>query len=209
MATTTQRPTGAADPQLAALMARQTQLAEAIERRAAEVVRTWLLDHDRTWVEVDFTKTRPEPPFDGDDGLTAAVGTMPRRAFGSGLDMRGSFIVRLAELNGHLGRLHDDQTPEEQFPRIELVIVRDPDGGTAATMFLDGAELSDGDISKYLIDAGSGHMYSDWIESRDDAVEGASPAAAALLSASYDYPPGHQYIEGAPEGWPVEDGQDR
>ena len=27
-----------------------------------------------------------------------------------------------------------------------------------------------------------------------------------LLRASYDYPPGHQYIEGAPEGWPVEDG---
>ena len=59
----------------------------------------------------DFTKTRPEPPFDGDDGLIAAVGKLPRRAFCCGLDVRGSFIVRLADLNGYLGRLHDDQTP--------------------------------------------------------------------------------------------------
>jgi hypothetical protein len=87
-----------------------------------------------------------------------------------------------------------------------LVIVRDPDGGGAATMFLDGAELADGDVSEYVIDAGRGHIYSDWIESRDGVVESASPAAAELLRASYDNPPGHQYIEGAPEGWPVEDG---
>ena len=184
-------------------------MATTTQRPAAEVVRAWLLDHHRTWVAVDFTKTRPEPPFDGDDGLTAAVGKLPRRAFGCGLDVRGSFIVRLADLNGYLGRLHDDQAPAEQQPRIELVIVRDPDGGTDATMFLDGAELADTDVSEYVIDAGRGHVYRDWIESRDCVVESASPAAAELLRASYDYPPGHQYIDGAPDGWPLEDGEDR
>jgi hypothetical protein len=48
-------------------------------------------------------------------------------------------------------------------------------------MFLDGAELADGDVSEYVIDAGRGHMYSDWIESRDGVVESASPAAAARV----------------------------
>ena len=76
------------------------------------------LDHERIWVAVDFTKTRPEPPFDGDDGLTAAVGKLPRRAFCCGLDVRGSFIVRLADLNGYLGRLHDDLRHPQSKSRV-------------------------------------------------------------------------------------------
>lgn len=203
MATSTCGPVVAADAQLGALEARERQLREAIERRAAEVVRAWLVDHGRTWVAVEFTKARAEAPFD-DAGLAAAVGRLPRRAFGCGLDVRGSFIVRLAALNGYLGRLHDDTTLAAPGPRVELVVVRDPDGGTTATMFLDGAELAASDVEEHVIDAGWGHTYDDWIESRDDAVEAASPAAAALLRESYDYPPGHQYIEGAPDGWPSE-----
>jgi hypothetical protein len=108
MTTAMQRPTvpsGAdTDPQLTALLARQGQLEAAIERRAAEVVRAWLLDHDRTWLAVDFTKTRPESPFDGDDALAAAVGKLPRRVFGCGLDVHGRFIARLAALNAYFGR---------------------------------------------------------------------------------------------------------
>jgi hypothetical protein len=38
-------------------------------------------------------------------------------------------------------RRRDDRVPAERRPRIEVVIVRDPDGGTDETMFLDGAEL--------------------------------------------------------------------
>lgn len=204
MATSTQRPAVIADPQLTALVARERQLSEAIERRAAEVVRSWLLDHGRSWVAVDFTKTRAEPPFDGDAGLSAAVGRLPRRAFGCGLDVRGSFIVRLVALNGYLGRLHDDSTPAAPGPRVEVVVVRDPDGGTNATLFLDGTELAASDVEEYVVDAGRGAVYGDWIESRDDAVDAASPAAAALLRGSYDYPPGHQYVEDAPDGWPFE-----
>lgn len=204
MATSTQGAAVVADVQLSALETRERQLSVAIERRAAEVVRSWLVDHGRTWVAVDFTRSRAESPFDGDAGLAAAVGRLPRRAFGCGLDVRGSFIVRLADLNGYLGRLHDDSTLTAPGPRVELVVVRDPDGGTNATMFLDGAELPASDVEEYVVDAGWGHTYSDWIESRDDAVEAASPAAAALLRESYDYPPGHRYIEDAPDGWPTE-----
>ena len=43
-------------------------------------------------------------PFDGDDALAAAVGKLPRRVFGCGLDVQGSFIARLAALNAYLGR---------------------------------------------------------------------------------------------------------
>ncbi|WP_231119557.1 MULTISPECIES: hypothetical protein [Mycobacterium avium complex (MAC)] len=95
-------------PQQPALLARQDQARAAGERRAVEVVRTWLIERERTWLAVDFTKTRPEPPFDDDSELCVAVGRLPRQAYGSGLDVRGSFIVRLADLNGLLSRAHDD-----------------------------------------------------------------------------------------------------
>lgn len=94
----------------AALLVSQDQLRAAVERRAVEVVRTWLIERGRTWLAVDFTKTRPEPPFDGDSELCVAVVRLPRQAYGSGLDVRGSFIVRLADLNGSLSRTHDDAT---------------------------------------------------------------------------------------------------
>lgn len=207
MATTQRQAVTSSDRQLCDLLARREQLSVAIARRAAEVVRTWLLDHDRTWVAVDFTKTRPEPPFDGEGDLAAAVAELPRRAYGSGLDVRGSFIVRLADLNGYLGRLHEDRGPATQRARLEMVVVRDPDGDTQVTTFLDGARFSD--IEEYVVDAGRGYTYSDWIESRDDAVEAASPAAAELLRACYDHPPGSSYIGGAPDGWPHDTGEVR
>ena len=46
-------------------------------------------------------------------------------------------------------------------------------------------------------------------ESREEAIASASPAAAALLASSYDYPPGYAYIDDAPEGWPFEDSEAR
>ncbi|MCK5755629.1 MAG: hypothetical protein KAH46_23275, partial [Mycobacterium sp.] len=83
----------------------------------------------------------------------------------------------------------------------------DPDGDTEVTTFLDGAQCSD--IEEYVVDAGRGYTYSDWIESRDDAVEAASPAAAELLRTCYDHPPGSSYIGGAPDGWPHDTGEVR
>jgi hypothetical protein len=38
-----------------------------------------------------------------------------------------------------------------------LVIVRDPDGETDATMFVDGVEVDD--CHEYVIDAGRGYPY--------------------------------------------------
>lgn len=71
-------------------------------------------------IAVEFTKSRAEPPFDDDAELAAAVGRLPRRAFGCGLDVRGSFIVRLAALNGYLGRLHDDELVHRTGPAGHL-----------------------------------------------------------------------------------------
>lgn len=104
----------ATDPQQPALLARQDQVRAAVERCAVEVVRKWLIERERTWLAVEFTKTRPEPPFDDDSELCVAVGRLPRQAYGSGLDVRGSFIVRLADLNGLLSRAHDDAAAARQ-----------------------------------------------------------------------------------------------
>ncbi len=195
------------DPQLVALSARREQVRAAIERRAVEVVRAWLIEQGRTWLAVEFTKTRPEPPFDGDAVLAAAVGELPRRAYGSGMDVRGSFIVRLSDLNAFLSRAHDDAETVAREPRLELVVIRDPDGGTDVTVFADGVVIDDYD--EYVIDAARGHTFGDWTESRAEAIASASPAAAAMLAASYDDPPGYQYIDGAPDGWPFEDSEAR
>ena len=195
------------DPQLATLQTRLGQVRAAIERRAVEVVRAWLIEQGRTWLAVEFTKTRPEPPFDGDAALAAAVSELPRRAYGSGLDVRGSFIVRLSDLNAFLRRAHDDAAAVSHGPRLELVVVRDPDGGTDVTVLVDGVQIDDYD--EYVIDAGRGYTFSDWTESREEAIASASPAAAALLASSYDYPPGYAYIDDAPEGWPFEDSEAR
>lgn len=93
MTTATRRPHAGSgpliDPQLASLLERQDQVAAAAGRRAVELIREWMLAQDRSWLAVDFTKTRPEPPFADDEGLAAAVRALPRRAFGSGLDPAG------------------------------------------------------------------------------------------------------------------------
>ncbi len=185
------------DPQLASLLQRQDQVAAAVRRRAVEVIREWMLERDRTWLAVDFTKTRPEAPFAGDDALAAAVRSLPRRAFGSGLDLRGSFIVRLEALNAILGRMHSDRMPTPAGPRLEVVVVGDND----VTVFLDGAPC-DGH-AQYAVDPRPGISYRDWMIARDEAIDGASPAAGALLRAAYDHPPGSANVSGAPAGWPV------
>lgn len=201
MTTATRRPqTGSGpliDPQLASLLERQDQVAAAAGHRAVEVIREWMLAQDRSWLAVDFTKTRPEPPFADDEGLAAAVRALPRRAFGSGLDLRGSFIVRLQALNAILGLMHTDRTPMPPMPRLEVVVA-----GDDVTVFLDGAQL-DG-AAAYVVGAGRQRSYRQWMAARDAAIDQASPAAAVLLRKFYDQPPASAEIAGATAGWPGE-----
>ncbi|MGB8403486.1 MAG: hypothetical protein WCE30_05315 [Mycobacterium sp.] len=113
---------------LGTLKAIRQQVDAVAERCAVEVIRGWMLAYDRSWLAVDFTKTRPDPPFADDQNLVAAVSSLPRRAFGCGLDLRGSFIVRLEALNEILGLDYDDRTT---LPAGSLEVDRSGDGDAA------------------------------------------------------------------------------
>jgi hypothetical protein len=79
--------------------------------------------------------------------------------------------------------------------RIELILVRDPDGGTDTTLFLDG-EL-DTDYDEYEIDAGRGYTWQDWTEHRDWCLAHASSSAVrAALADAFTDPPGSDYLDG-------------
>lgn len=83
--------------------------------------------------------------------------------------------------------------------RIEIISVRDPDGGTYIQTFVDGAELSAG-VEIFEIDAGRGYEYSDWIEDLDSSLRAASSdAVRAALREAYMDPPGKDYIDHWPE----------
>ena len=84
-------------------------------------------------------------------------------------------------------------------PKLELIIVREPDGPTDIYPYLDGVALSPADVVEYVIDAAAGHTTEDWIQMRDDAVAAASPAVAVQLAAEFTNPPGADEIDG---GWP-------
>lgn len=80
-------------------------------------------------------------------------------------------------------------------PKIEVLTVRDPDGGTYVTMFVDGVKTDD--YTEYDVDAGAGHMRSEWDEeSRDiEADPDLTPAFKAAVLAARENPPGSKYIE--------------
>lgn len=73
-------------------------------------------------------------------------------------------------------------------PRIEVLTVRDPDGGTNVALFVDGVRASA--YTEEAIDVGWGHQRSEW-DAHTKAIEddeGYSPAfKAAVLSAREDW----------------------
>lgn len=82
--------------------------------------------------------------------------------------------------------------------KIELIVVRDPDGDTSTTLFVDGERVTDG-VIEYEIDAGRGYTWEDWKESRDyDLALASSPAVRAELLSWYSDPPGWKYIDWVP-----------
>lgn len=81
---------------------------------------------------------------------------------------------------------------------IEILVVRDPDGGDAIRVWRYGIEVTaDADI--IIVDAGRGYNYADWIEAADYSARGLTPAAAEAVRIAYADPPGRKYIDGFPE----------
>lgn len=93
--------------------------------------------------------------------------------------------------------------------KIEILHVRDPDGGCDHTVFVDGALVEGwdvvdgewvkvGDLTVEDVDAGRGYTREDWEENlqatRD--AEGYSDAFRAACVEAMGDPPGGKYIEG-------------
>jgi hypothetical protein len=89
---------------------------------------------------------------------------------------------------------HTLEMPAPTPPRIEILTVRDPDGPTYVQMFVDGVETSG--YTEYDVDAGAGHMRSDWDATTAEikADEALTPAFKAAVLAARAEPPGRKYI---------------
>lgn len=73
-------------------------------------------------------------------------------------------------------------------PKIEVLIVRHPDGGTAAELWLDGEPSEEWSVEH--VDPGAGCLRSEWDESTEALaeIEGYSPAfRAAVVEAREDW----------------------
>ncbi|MGB7237817.1 MAG: hypothetical protein WBD41_17805 [Rhodococcus sp. (in: high G+C Gram-positive bacteria)] len=82
---------------------------------------------------------------------------------------------------------------------VEVVSVRDPDGGTDVRVFVCGVEMP---VRHHLVDAGAGWEWDHWCEHRDEALSESSPAVREVLRAAFDDPPGGEYVEGREgAGW--------
>ena len=118
-------------------------------------------------------------------------------------------VADLRHLADHLGvdwrdidrraqRYHGDETGRDHdtepavTPQVEVIVVRDPDGPTEIEVFVSGTPV---DSAEYVIDAGSGWQWEDWVEARDENLATASPTVRAALLRHYDDPPGGQYVD--------------
>lgn len=79
---------------------------------------------------------------------------------------------------------------------IELVIVRDPDGGTYTNAGAFGAPVPDRLVSECVVDAGAGFEWDSWVEHRDAELAAASPRMRAVVADAFADPPGGKYVEG-------------
>lgn len=236
---------------LEAALAQRDVVAAQIGRAAVHVARDWLLEHNRPLIRVEVFGQLAIP--DTDEALNDAVGHLPRELLSAGLDIRGEYIVRLADLNAYLGRDRDDRTPVTMAPhpaaaaplidqaaevialhtawmecdgdeladedaryrmidaglelaravgnsttppRIEIFGERDPDGDTDIDLYINGQLTR---AEQYILDAGAGYDWSDWVDSRASEIACASPALAARLYERSLDPCGGQYVEDKPD----------
>jgi hypothetical protein len=76
--------------------------------------------------------------------------------------------------------------------RVALIIVRDPDGGTTADLFIGGKEV---EARVFTIDAAAGYDWEDWKAGRDSDLDLAAEMGLVVFHAvrdAYDDPPGGQ-----------------
>ncbi|WP_306362585.1 hypothetical protein [Nocardia sp. CC227C] len=79
-------------------------------------------------------------------------------------------------------------------PQVEAVVVRDPDGPTEVSIFIDGSAV---EATQFTVDAGAGWTRAEWTRAREDNLTLASPAARATLARAYANVPGGRYIDRA------------
>lgn len=80
-------------------------------------------------------------------------------------------------------------------PKIELMVVRDPDSSDDVTMFVDGVETTE--YAEEHIDPGAGYSLSDWNAHTESVMtdESYSPAFREKVAEYRDEFKGNQYIE--------------
>lgn len=79
--------------------------------------------------------------------------------------------------------------------KIEILVVRDPDGPADVRVFVDGVETTD--YFEEVVDAGAGHMLTEWVTDTNDlrGNESLSPAFRTAAVIAREDPPGSNYIE--------------
>lgn len=88
----------------------------------------------------------------------------------------------------------------DRGPRIEVIVVRDPDGPTRTEVFVDGVAVP---ATEFTVGAGRGWEWSDWTAMRDCDLAVVSAGAHSALQAAYDDPPGGEYVQDRIGGWLV------
>jgi len=76
-------------------------------------------------------------------------------------------------------------------PRIEVAVVRDPDGGTDIQVFINGAGVS---FEEFTVDAGAGFDQESWDAHVEWINSNASEAVCEYLAPILADPPGREYI---------------
>lgn len=123
-------------------------------------------------------------------------------------DAEHEALLELVELVDELGAATPDEHVGDanggcgegtgELGKIEVVVIRDPDGYNDVTIYRDGEPLRADEYYEYLIDAGAGHEYSDWLAYRYECMSQASESLRPRLTTLFDDPPGRKYIE----NWP-------
>ncbi|WP_255251242.1 hypothetical protein [Mycobacterium avium] len=118
---------GEVDEHLKALLGDRDRVLRRIERRAAIVVRSWMVANERSWLSVDVSGNLAVAGgwAETNAGLAAAVPLLPRRVFGGGLNNRGDFTLRLSDLDAYLDGAGHGVDGEEPWKTVVISFVEE------------------------------------------------------------------------------------